>query len=192
MSEVCCRMIGLDGVTRWIRGGGTPRRDGDRVIVEGIVRDATAEVERRGAAARGLAHRRADRHLQPPPLRRGARGRAGALARASNLRRACSSSTSTTSSRSTTPTATRSATRSWSSSRHGCATRCAATTRRPLGRRGVHRAGAGARGRARLRRICEAPARAPSRLAVRASATARSRHRLGRRRARRPGRARTS
>ncbi len=44
MSEVLCRLIGLDGVTRWIRGGGSPRRDGDRLIVEGIVRDATAEV----------------------------------------------------------------------------------------------------------------------------------------------------
>jgi diguanylate cyclase (GGDEF)-like protein/putative nucleotidyltransferase with HDIG domain len=44
MSEVLCRLVGLDGVTRWIRGGGSPRRDGDRLIVEGIVRDATAEV----------------------------------------------------------------------------------------------------------------------------------------------------
>jgi diguanylate cyclase (GGDEF)-like protein/putative nucleotidyltransferase with HDIG domain len=44
MSEVRCRLVGLDGVTRWIRGGGSPRRDGDRLIVEGIVRDATAEV----------------------------------------------------------------------------------------------------------------------------------------------------
>jgi diguanylate cyclase (GGDEF)-like protein/putative nucleotidyltransferase with HDIG domain/PAS domain S-box-containing protein len=44
MSEVLCRLIGLDGVTRWIRGGGSPRREGDRLIVEGIVRDATAEV----------------------------------------------------------------------------------------------------------------------------------------------------
>jgi diguanylate cyclase (GGDEF)-like protein/putative nucleotidyltransferase with HDIG domain/PAS domain S-box-containing protein len=44
-SEVLCRLIGLDGVTRWIRGGGTPRVEGDRIIVEGIVRDATAEVE---------------------------------------------------------------------------------------------------------------------------------------------------
>jgi diguanylate cyclase (GGDEF)-like protein len=44
MSEVRCRLIGLDGVTRWIRGGGSPRREGDRLIVEGIVRDATAEV----------------------------------------------------------------------------------------------------------------------------------------------------
>ena len=24
MSEVLCRLIGLDGVTRWIRGGGCP------------------------------------------------------------------------------------------------------------------------------------------------------------------------
>jgi diguanylate cyclase (GGDEF)-like protein/putative nucleotidyltransferase with HDIG domain len=44
MSEVLCRLVGLDGVTRWVRGGGSPRRDGDRLIVEGIVRDATAEV----------------------------------------------------------------------------------------------------------------------------------------------------
>jgi diguanylate cyclase (GGDEF)-like protein/putative nucleotidyltransferase with HDIG domain/PAS domain S-box-containing protein len=44
MSEVLCRLVGLDGVTRWIRGGGSPRREGDRLIVEGIVRDATAEV----------------------------------------------------------------------------------------------------------------------------------------------------
>jgi diguanylate cyclase (GGDEF)-like protein len=44
MSEVLCRLIGLDGVTRWIRGGGSPRREGTRLIVEGIVRDATAEV----------------------------------------------------------------------------------------------------------------------------------------------------
>jgi diguanylate cyclase (GGDEF)-like protein len=44
ISEVLCRLIGLDGVTRWIRGGGSPRREGDRLLVEGIVRDATAEV----------------------------------------------------------------------------------------------------------------------------------------------------
>jgi diguanylate cyclase (GGDEF)-like protein/putative nucleotidyltransferase with HDIG domain len=66
MSEVRCRLIGLDGVTRWIIGGGMPRRDGDRLIVEGIVRDATAEVgaeERLREAARtdsltGLFNRR--------------------------------------------------------------------------------------------------------------------------------------
>ena len=51
MSEVRCRMIGLDGVTRWIVGGGMPRRIGERLIVEGIVRDATAEVDGRGATA---------------------------------------------------------------------------------------------------------------------------------------------
>ncbi|HEY1480289.1 MAG TPA: diguanylate cyclase [Gaiellales bacterium] len=45
MSEVLCRLVGLDGVTRWIRGGGSPRREGDRLIVEGIVRDASAEVQ---------------------------------------------------------------------------------------------------------------------------------------------------
>ena len=45
MSEVRCRMIGLDGVTRWICGGGMPRRMGDRLIVEGIVRDATVEMQ---------------------------------------------------------------------------------------------------------------------------------------------------
>jgi diguanylate cyclase (GGDEF)-like protein/putative nucleotidyltransferase with HDIG domain len=44
ISEVLCRLVGLDGVTRWIRGGGSPRVEGDRLIVEGIVRDATAEV----------------------------------------------------------------------------------------------------------------------------------------------------
>jgi diguanylate cyclase (GGDEF)-like protein len=44
MSEVKCRLIGLDGVTRWICGGGMPRRIGDGLIVEGIVRDATIEV----------------------------------------------------------------------------------------------------------------------------------------------------
>jgi diguanylate cyclase (GGDEF)-like protein len=66
MSEVRCRLVGLDGVTRWIVGGGMPRRDGDRLIVEGIVRDATAEVtaeERLREAARtdaltGLFNRR--------------------------------------------------------------------------------------------------------------------------------------
>ena len=66
MSEVRCRMIGLDGVTRWIVGGGMPRRIGDRLIVEGIVREATAEVlteERLREAARtdaltGLFNRR--------------------------------------------------------------------------------------------------------------------------------------
>jgi diguanylate cyclase (GGDEF)-like protein/putative nucleotidyltransferase with HDIG domain len=66
MSEVRCRMVGLDGVTRWIVGGGMPRRIGDRLIVEGIVRDATAEVtaeERLREAARtdaltGLFNRR--------------------------------------------------------------------------------------------------------------------------------------
>ena len=66
MSEVRCRLIGLDGVTRWIIGGGMPRREGDRLIVEGIVRDATAEVtaeERLREAARtdaltGLFNRR--------------------------------------------------------------------------------------------------------------------------------------
>ncbi len=55
MSEVRCRIVGLDGVTRWIVGGGMPRREGDRLIVEGIVRDATAEVtaeERLREAAR--------------------------------------------------------------------------------------------------------------------------------------------
>ena len=45
MSEVRCRMIGLDGVTRWICGGGMPRRMGERLIVEGIVRDATVEMQ---------------------------------------------------------------------------------------------------------------------------------------------------
>ena len=44
MSEVRCRLIGLDGITRWIVGGGMPRRIGDRLIVEGIVREATDEV----------------------------------------------------------------------------------------------------------------------------------------------------
>ncbi len=66
MSEVRCRLIGLDGVTRWIIGGGMPRREGERLIVEGIVRDATAEVtaeERLREAARtdaltGLFNRR--------------------------------------------------------------------------------------------------------------------------------------
>jgi diguanylate cyclase (GGDEF)-like protein/putative nucleotidyltransferase with HDIG domain len=66
MSEVRCRLIGLDGVTRWIVGGGMPRWEGDRLIVEGIVRDATAEVgaeERLREAARtdaltGLFNRR--------------------------------------------------------------------------------------------------------------------------------------
>jgi diguanylate cyclase (GGDEF)-like protein len=55
MSEVRCRLIGLDGVTRWICGGGMPRFEGDRLIVEGIVRDATVEVgveERLREAAR--------------------------------------------------------------------------------------------------------------------------------------------
>ena len=45
MDEVRCRMIGLDGVTRWICGGGMPRRMGERLIVEGIVRDATVEMQ---------------------------------------------------------------------------------------------------------------------------------------------------
>ncbi len=66
MSEIRCRMIGLDGVTRWICGGGMPRRIGDRLIVEGIVRDATVEMmsaERLELAARtdsltGLFNRR--------------------------------------------------------------------------------------------------------------------------------------
>jgi diguanylate cyclase (GGDEF)-like protein len=55
MSEVRCRLIGIDGVTRWIVGGGMPRREGDRLIIEGIVRDATTEVtaeERLREAAR--------------------------------------------------------------------------------------------------------------------------------------------
>ena len=80
MSEVRCRMIGLDGVTRWIVGGGMPRRIGDRLIVEGIVREPTVEVRAERAAARGRTHRRADRALQSPPLLRGARGRARELA----------------------------------------------------------------------------------------------------------------
>jgi diguanylate cyclase (GGDEF)-like protein len=66
MSEVRCRLIGLDGVTRWVIGGGMPRRIGGRLIVEGIVRDATAEMaaeERLREAARtdsltGLFNRR--------------------------------------------------------------------------------------------------------------------------------------
>ena len=143
-------MIGLDGVTRWICGGGMPRRDGDRLIVEGIVRDATAEVHGRAAAAGGRAHRRADRDLQPPPLLRGARGRARALAPRAAARPGCCWSTSTTS-RLVNDTyghqvgdavlieiATRLPTRV-RTLRH----------RRALGRRGVHRARAGARRRAR-------------------------------------------
>jgi diguanylate cyclase (GGDEF)-like protein len=44
-SEVTYRLIGLDGVTRWIRGGGRARRVGERIISEGICRDVTVEVE---------------------------------------------------------------------------------------------------------------------------------------------------
>jgi diguanylate cyclase (GGDEF)-like protein/PAS domain S-box-containing protein len=40
-SVVTYRLRGLDGVTRWIEGGGRPRRVGERMIVDGIVRDVT-------------------------------------------------------------------------------------------------------------------------------------------------------
>jgi len=40
-SVVTYRLLGLDGVTRWITGGGRPRQVGDRMIVDGIVRDVT-------------------------------------------------------------------------------------------------------------------------------------------------------
>ena len=40
-SSVTYRLRGLDGVTRWIAGGGRPRRVGNRMLVDGIVRDVT-------------------------------------------------------------------------------------------------------------------------------------------------------
>jgi diguanylate cyclase (GGDEF)-like protein/putative nucleotidyltransferase with HDIG domain len=83
MSEVRCRLIGLDGVTRWICGGGMPRWEGDRLIVEGIVRDATAEVgaeERLREAARtdaltGIFNRRHFSEVLEAELERSRRDR---------------------------------------------------------------------------------------------------------------------
>ena len=69
---------------------------------------------RRGRAAGG--HRRADRHLQPAPLRP---ARNGGAASPTPAAAPCCCSTPTTSSRSTTPTATRWATRCWSGLRTG-------------------------------------------------------------------------
>ena len=40
-SSVTYRLRGLDGITRWVAGGGRPRRLGDRLLVDGIVRDVT-------------------------------------------------------------------------------------------------------------------------------------------------------
>jgi diguanylate cyclase (GGDEF)-like protein/putative nucleotidyltransferase with HDIG domain len=83
MSEVRCRLIGLDGVTRWICGGGMPRWEGERLIVEGIVRDATAEVgaeERLREAARtdaltGIFNRRHFSEVLEAELERSRRDR---------------------------------------------------------------------------------------------------------------------
>ncbi|WP_169744388.1 ATP-binding protein [Spirillospora albida] len=46
-AEAEYRLIGLDGVTRWIWMRGTPRREGDRLLVDGISTDIT---ERHGLA----------------------------------------------------------------------------------------------------------------------------------------------
>ncbi|WP_430786705.1 PAS domain S-box protein [Actinoplanes sp. G11-F43] len=40
-AEIECRMAGLDGVTRWIWTRGVPRRDGDRLFVDGLCSDVT-------------------------------------------------------------------------------------------------------------------------------------------------------
>ena len=110
MSEVRCRIVGLDGVTRWIVGGGMPRREGDRLIVEGIVRDATAEVtaeQRLQEAARTDALTGSSIAGTSPTY-----SRPSSSARAaSGSRPACCCSTSITSRPSTTRTAIRSATR---------------------------------------------------------------------------------
>nr|WP_260408421.1 ATP-binding protein [Planomonospora venezuelensis] len=40
-AEVECRFIGLDGVTRWVWSRATPRREGDRLLIDGISTDIT-------------------------------------------------------------------------------------------------------------------------------------------------------
>ena len=148
MSEVRCRLIGLDGVTRWIVGRRhatahrrPPDRRGNRARGDGGGR-------RRAATARGRAHGRSDGALQPPPLLRGTRGGAGALAArlahagtAAARRRPFQGGQ-----RHLRPSGRR---RGAERDRHAAA-RCRPHVRHrgALGRRGVHRAGALARARA--------------------------------------------
>ena len=128
MSEVRCRLIGLDGVTRWVIGGGMPRRIGDRLIVEGIVRDAD-HGDGRGGAACSKPHaptRSPDSSTAGTSPRR---SRPSWSARAASTSRpvwCCS--TSTISRRSTTPMGTRSAMPCSPRSPRACATPCAAMT----------------------------------------------------------------
>ena len=93
-SEIEYRLQGRDGVVRWVSDIGRARRLADgRVRIEGLIYDVS---ERRahagGARARPprrrapLAHRLADRRLQPPARRRG--DPRGAAPRAARGRRA--------------------------------------------------------------------------------------------------------
>ncbi len=44
-AELECRLVGLDGVTRWISTHAAPRREGDRLFVDGITRNITDRKE---------------------------------------------------------------------------------------------------------------------------------------------------
>ena len=60
MSEVRCRLIGLDGVTRWIVGGGDAPQGGRPPDHRGHRARCDGRGDCRGAPARGRAHRRPD------------------------------------------------------------------------------------------------------------------------------------
>ena len=141
--EVMYRLIGADGITRWVhdRGACRPRPDGT-FEVSGIVSDVTERRRleddlRRSMREMQRAHRQLERARAEAELRAGTDELTGAYNRrhfvSAPPRRcartptaaACCCSTSTTSSRSTTPTATPSATPCSSSSRGACAAACA-------------------------------------------------------------------
>ena len=136
-SEVTYRLIGADGITRWVndRAACRPRPDGT-FEVSGIVSDVTERRRledelRRSMREMKVAHRELERARRRPrcaPAPTSSRApTTGAASPRSRPRRwhrtpppaACCCSTPTTSSRSTTPTATPSATPSWSTSPTG-------------------------------------------------------------------------
>ena len=124
------RLLGYDGIVRWIRDSArvTVRRR-SRAAERGCLRRLRA-APGRAAARRGsrparvaLDDRRPDGALQPPPL---LRARARLAPRTTTPRWRSRSSTSTTSSASTTSTAIAPATRCCARSRSACDARCAA------------------------------------------------------------------